>query len=223
MSESTPPNLPGDGIPSPQSAGQTPTPAPGGYPATMTVNLPEKIARWRVIGNMILAIPHFIIVYALIIVAEILAIVAWILGVFTGKIPAGILTFFAMVVRYQTRVGVYSSFLTEDYPPFGFSATFADPGDYSAVRVDFAAETEGRSRVSIFFRIILAIPHMIVLYVVSIIAFFVYIIGWFAVLFTGSWPTGLRNFIVGLMRWSTRLSAYLFLLTDDYPPFGFSE
>lgn len=214
MSDSTPPQHPGDA---------TPSPLPGGYPATLTLNLPGKIARWRIIGNIILAIPHFIILYVLSIVAEILAVVAWILGVITGKIPAGILTFLAMVVRYQTRVAVYASFLTPDYPPFGFAATSTDPGDYPATRVDFAEQTEGRNRVTIFFRLILAIPHLFALLVVNIIAYFVYIIGWFAVLITGSWPTGLRAFVVGLIRWNTRLSAYLFLLTDDYPPFGFSE
>ena len=56
---------------------------------------------------------------------------------------------------------------------------------------------------------------------ICIVAIFVYIIGWFAVLFTGAWPVGLRNFIVGLTRWTTRLNAYMYLLTDKYPPFSF--
>ena len=52
-------------------------------------------------------------------------------------------------------------------------------------------------------------------------AFFVFVIAWFAVLFTGKWPTGLRNFVIGLTRWNTRLNAYMYLLTDKYPPFSF--
>lgn len=82
------------------------------YPAaTFTFDPPDKIARWRVIGNIFLAIPHFIVLYALNIVAQVLAFVAWILGVFTGKVPESILGIIAMYVRYSTRVGVYAGFL----------------------------------------------------------------------------------------------------------------
>lgn len=197
------------------------TPAAPGYPATFTFDPPAKIARWRPLVHWLLAIPHFIIIYILGIVAEVLAFVAWILGVFTGKVPEGILGVIAMYVRYSTRVGAYVSFLKEEYPPFTFSTEFTDPGDDPRVRVDFVPETEGRNRLTIFFRFLMVIPHIIVLYVIFIAAFFVYIAGFFAVLFTGKWPTGLQNFVVGLLRWNTRLSAYMFLLTDKFPPFGF--
>ncbi len=45
-------------------------------------------------------------------------------------------------------------------------------------------------------------------------------VAWFAVLFTGRWPEGMRNFVVGFFRWSTRVNAYYYLLTDVYPPFS---
>jgi hypothetical protein len=191
------------------------------YPATFTFDPPESIARWRVIGNIILAIPHLIIAYLLNIVAEVLAFVAWILGVFTGKVPEGILGVIAMCLRYNTRASVYASFLKEEYPPFTFATTLADPGDDPRIRVNYGSETEGRNRLTIFFRILLAIPHIIVISLIGIVAFFVYVIAWFAVLFTGKWPTGLRNFVIGLTRWTTRLNAYMYLLTDEYPPFSF--
>jgi hypothetical protein len=191
------------------------------YPATFTFDPPESIARWRVIGNVILAIPHLIIAYVLNFVAEVLAFVAWILGVFTGKVPEGILGVIAMCLRYNTRASVYASFLKEEYPPFTFATTLADPGDDPRVRVDFGSETEGRNRLTIFFRILLAIPHIIVVSLISIVAVFVFIIAWFAVLFTGKWPAGLLNFVIGLTRWTTRLNAYMYLLTDEYPPFSF--
>lgn len=197
------------------------TTATADYPASFTFDPPEKIARWRPLVHWLLAIPHFIIVYVLGIVAQVLAFVAWILGVITGKVPDGILGVIAMYIRYSTRVGVYVSFLKEEYPPFTFATTSADPGDDPRVRVDFIPETEGRNRLTIFFRFLMVIPHIIVLYVIGIAAFFVYVIGFFAVLFTGKWPTGLQNFVVGLLRWNARLSAYMFLLTDKFPPFGF--
>ncbi|MDX6234828.1 MAG: hypothetical protein QOH68_3949 [Nocardioidaceae bacterium] len=191
------------------------------YPATFTFDPPESIARWRVIGNVILAIPHLIIAYVLNFVAEVLAFVAWILGVFTGKVPEGILGVIAMTLRYSTRASVYALFLKEEYPPFTFATTLADPGDDPRVRVDFGSETEGRNRLTIFFRILLAIPHIIVISLISFLAIFVYVIAWFAVLFTGKWPVGLRTFVIGLTRWTTRLNAYMYLLTDEYPPFSF--
>ena len=191
------------------------------YPATFTFDPPDTIARWRVVGNIVLAIPHLIVAYVLNIVAEVLAFVAWILGVFTGKVPEGILGVIAMCLRYSTRASVYASFLKEEYPPFTFATTLADPGDDPRVRVNFAAETEGRNRLTIFFRILLAIPHIIVISLISLVALFVYVIAWFAVLFTGKWPTGLRNFVIGLTRWNTRLNSYMYLLTDEYPPFSF--
>ena len=194
----------------------------GSYPATLGFDLPEKVARWRVIGNIILAIPQLIVLYALRIVAEVLAVVAWILGVFTGKVPEGILGPIAMYIRYSNRVTAYALFLTEDYPPFTFATAFDEPGDYPPVANSFVPALEGRNRLTIFFRLILAIPQAIVLGVLGFVAFFAIVIGWFAVLFTGSWPTGPRNFVLGVLRWNNRFSAYTCLLTDEYPPFNMS-
>lgn len=69
----------------------------------------------------------------------------------------------------------------------------------------------------------LAIPHVIVLGVLAIIAFFAVVIAWFAILVTGHYPRGLFDFVVGLGRWGLRVQAYAFLLvTDRYPPFSLS-
>jgi hypothetical protein len=191
------------------------------YPATFQFDPPATIARWRPLVQWLLVIPHAIVSYFLTMVAEVLALVGWILGVITGKIPEGILTFIALSIRYNVRVSTYALFLKQEYPPFSFDTTLADPGDDPRVRVDFARETEGRNRLTIFFRGLLALPHIIALLFVSLVFSVVLIIAFFAVLITGRWPAGLRSFAIGLQRWSTRLNAYLFLLTDEYPPFGF--
>ena len=78
---------------------------------------------------------------------------------------------------------------------------------------------ERLSRLLIFVKWLLAIPHFIALTLLGIGAFVAAIIGWFAVLFTGRWPEGLFNYIVGVMRWGARVGAYIYLLTDRYPPF----
>jgi len=79
---------------------------------------------------------------------------------------------------------------------------------------------EKLSRLSTFFRFILVIPQMIVLWLVGIIAGIMMFFAWWAILFTGKYPKGLFNFVAGYLRWSTRVSGYSSLLTDKYPPFS---
>src|SRR3954447_7869772 len=68
---------------------------------------------------------------------------------------------------------------------------------------------------------LLAVPHYVVLLFLFIAAFVSVVIAWFAILFTGSYPRGLFDFLVGVGRWSVRVTAYAFLLvTDRYRPFG---
>ena len=79
---------------------------------------------------------------------------------------------------------------------------------------------EKMSRLTTFFRCILVIPHLFVLYFLNIAAGFVMFIAWFAILFTGKYPKGMYDFYVGYMRWSTRVTGYSSFLTDKYPPFS---
>jgi hypothetical protein len=68
---------------------------------------------------------------------------------------------------------------------------------------------------------LLAIPHYIVLVVLGLVAILATIVAWFAILFTGTYPRGIFDFVVGVGRWATRVWAYAFLLvTDAYPPFS---
>ncbi len=72
-----------------------------------------------------------------------------------------------------------------------------------------------------FIRAILAIPHLIVLYFLQIVASLLYFVATFVILFTGAYPQGMYNFNLGFNRWSNRVSGYLFHLYDTYPPFTF--
>ncbi len=208
--------------PPPPPPDAPPTPAPGGYPLTLTFDTPEKIARWRPLVHWLLAIPHFIILYVLGIVAQVLAFVAWFAGVFAGTIPDGLQKPIAMYLRYNARVTTYALFQREEYPPFAFDGSFADPGDDPRIRVDVVPAIEGRSRLTIFFRLIMIIPQMFALFFVAIAAWVVMVIGFFAVIILGRWPTGLNDFLIGFLRWTTRVNAYCYLLTDEYPPFSTS-
>jgi hypothetical protein len=91
----------------------------------------------------------------------------------------------------------------------------------STYPVTFEADyVEPRSRLTTFFRLLLAIPHYIVLALWGIGVFFAVVIAWFALLFTGRWPEGLYDFTAGFLRYSTRVSGYTWLLVDPYPPFS---
>jgi hypothetical protein len=91
-------------------------------------------------------------------------------------------------------------------------------------RVDMVfSGTALQGRLSVGFRIILAIPQLIVLYFLFIALFVVVVIGWFAALFMGRLPDWAHSFISGVVRWSTRVGAYLLLLTDRYPPFSLDD
>ncbi len=78
----------------------------------------------------------------------------------------------------------------------------------------------GQRRLTVVFRLILLIPQAIVLAFVGIAAFVVLVIGWFGALFTGRLPESCASFLSGFLRWEARVDAYLYLLTDDYPPFS---
>jgi hypothetical protein len=190
------------------------------YPATFTFDPPEKVANWRPLVNWLLAIPHFIVLYALNIVSEVVALLSWFIILFTGKLPPGLANLQVLYLRYSTRTYCFAAFLHEEYPPFTFDMTPTDPGDDPRVRVDFVPQLENRNRLTVAFRLILAIPQLIVLAVLGIAACVVVLIGFFAVLFTGRWPDGLRAFLLGVFRWSIRVEAYVALLTDEYPPFS---
>ena len=79
---------------------------------------------------------------------------------------------------------------------------------------------ERRSRLTTFFRSLLAVPHMLFAAVYGLAFFGVYLVAWFALMFTGRWPAGLYEFAGGFVRYITRLGAYLYLGTDQYPPFN---
>jgi len=190
------------------------------YPATLDVRTPEKIANWRPLVHWLMAIPHFIVLYILMAVASVVALISWFAILFTGKLPEGLANVSCMVLRYQMRVSAFVGFLHEEYPPFEFATTPSDPGG-TPVTVDFVPALGGRNRLTCALRIIWMIPAAIVTMIIYLIAEICWLIALFAVLFTGKWPAGLHAWVMKGLRASLRLSAYIYLLTDQYPPLSF--
>jgi hypothetical protein len=144
-------------------------------------------------------------------VAFVCAIIAWFAIVFTGRSPEGLWKLQTFYLRWRVRASAYVALLRDEYPPFG-DAPYP-------VEVDIPVPLEPRDRLGVAFRPILAIPHLIVIWLLGIAWGVTSCIAWFAILFTGRYPRALYEFSLGALRWTTRVEAYLLLLTDDYPPF----
>jgi Domain of unknown function (DUF4389) len=191
--------------------------ASGSYPLGLSVTSPSSVERWRPLVNWLLVIPHEIWAFVLLLGAEILAFLGWFSILFTGRLPDSWSDYMVGVLRYQWRIASYLYAWTLEYPTFSPVPGHIDPGDYPAVL--WCARAVERDRLTTFFRGLLVIPHLIVLYLFGIVALVALVAAWFVVLFTGRWPEGLRQFVTGFFRWQFRVTGYYLLLTDAYPPF----
>ena len=189
------------------------------YPASLQINTPERIANWRPLVQWLLLIPHHVVLSVLAVVSSVVGVISWIVILLTGKLPAGLAGFQAMYLRYSTVVWAYAYFLIDQYPPFDFDTSPADAGR-SQTSVSFSPALEGRNRLTVLLRPITVIPAYIFNLIIVVIATVCIILGFFAVLFTGRWPDGLRRFVVGSHLVSLRYFTYGLLLTDEYPPFS---
>jgi hypothetical protein len=144
-------------------------------------------------------------------VAFVCALITWFAIVFTGRAPDGLWRLSTFYLRWRVRSSAYVALLRDEYPPFGEAPYPAE--------VDVPVPLEPRDRLTVAFRPILALPHLLVVWLLGIAWGVTTIVAWFAILFTGRHPATLYQFAVGALRWTTRVEAYLLLLTDDYPPF----
>ena len=146
-------------------------------------------------------------------VALVAALLSWFAIVFTGRHPTGLWNLAAFYLRWRVRAVAYTALLRDEYPPFG-------EGPYAAA-VELTPPAEPRDRVSVAFRILLALPQVIAVWVLGVAWACTSLLAWVAIVFTGRYPPGLYRFAVDVLRWNTRVEAYLLLLDDRYPPFSF--
>jgi Domain of unknown function (DUF4389) len=185
------------------------------YPARFDVEYPERLSHWKVLVKWLLAFPHLIIVYLLQLVASLMVLVAFFAVLFTKKWPRGMFDFMVQIQRWTLNVATYAfTLMRDEYPPFG-----GEEGEYPlSFQVDY---DENLSRWMIFVKWLLVLPHLIILTFLAVAAWVVLIIAWFAILFTGRYPRGMFDFVVGTLRWWIRVQAYAhWLMTDRYPPFS---
>jgi len=214
----------------------TPPPAPTAYPARLQVDYPTQLNRVTTAFRVLLVIP-IAIVYGVLTAGETqtvydqsgqtvstssggiaagLFVATLLMILFRRRYPRWWFDFALELARFGTRVGAYLALLTDEYPS-------TVEAQRVRLELDYPDAERDLNRWLPLVKWLLAIPHFIVLFFLTVGAFFAVIIAGFAILFTGRYPRGLFDDVVGVGRWWLRVEAYAFLLlTDRYPPFSLS-
>ncbi|HTT95202.1 MAG TPA: DUF4389 domain-containing protein [Solirubrobacterales bacterium] len=185
------------------------------YPVHYEADYQAEQNRATTFFRIILAIPWLIVAYLYEIAAFFTQIFAWLALLFTGRYPEGLYNLNSGFVRYRIRVYAWIYLQTDEWPPFGISDDPAYP-----IRVNVGPREERQSRLKVFFRIILAIPMLIVVYAVAYMHMALAAIAWLTIVFRGYLPEGVNGAMTYCNSFYTRIYGYLALLTDVYPPVG---
>jgi hypothetical protein len=209
------------------------------YAARLDIDYPERLDRVTTFFRLLWAIPILVIISLLsatssdtvTVITEAgetvsrvtrsgggiaggLAVATALMIVFRQKYPRWWFDFARELARFGARVGAYMALLTDEYPS-------TDEEQSVHLEIDYPDAKQELGQWLPLVKWLLAIPHYIVLTVLIVVAVIVIFISWFAILFTGRYPRGMFDFVVGVGRWSLRVEAYAFLLvTDEYPPFS---
>ena len=207
---------------------------PESYPARLDIDYPEQLDRLTTLLRVIWIIPILVILTLLTgessstYVSETgevfstsgggivggLAVATALMIVFRQRYPRWWFDFSRELARFSGRVGAYFGLLTDQYP-----STVEEQSVH--IEIDYPDVEQDLNRWLPLVKWLLAIPHYIVLIVLFVFAVVAIVFAWFAILFTGRYPRGLFDFVVGVGRWALRVEAYAFLLvTDRYPPFS---
>ncbi len=180
------------------------------HPIGLIVNDDLKRNRLTVFFRLLLAIPLAIWLALWGIVTYVVVLIAWIIAIFAGRVPDGLHNFIAAYMRALTHLSSYLLLLADPWPPFGGS-----PGTYPVdLRVDAAAP---QSRLTVFFRVLLAIPALLLCYVFRLVNQCIAFLGWFYCLFAGHMHRGMRDISAWMLRYELQTYSYLALLTGRYP------
>jgi hypothetical protein len=169
--------------------------------------------RGTVAIRVILAIPHEILMYVLQMVNSVVTLIHWFIQVFTGKRNAALTNFSTRYLNYATHVWTYAGLMYDPYPGF------LDDNGQTPVQFSFVPDTEV-NRLTVLLRIFWMIPAAIISYLLTIAGTLVTVISWFAILFTGTMPRGMFDFLLKAHRYVIQTVAYGTLLSDDYPKYG---
>ena len=185
------------------------------HPIRLAVSDDLKRSRLTVLLRGFLAIPHllWLVVFHLAVFGLVytgLVLFAWATALIWGRVDDDVHSILARYLRYLTHVYAYLTLVGGPYPPFR-----GQPGTYT---VDLVVEApERQSRWVTFFRLILAVPALVLAGAFASVLVVLALAGWFVALALGRVPHGMRELGAYCLRYSAQTLAYLFLLTPRYP------
>jgi hypothetical protein len=206
------------------------------YAARLEIDYPEQHNRTTTFFRLAMVIPIAIVIGALTTgatqtvrdqsghvvsstsgsIASGLFLATLLMILFRQRYPRWWFDFAVELTRFGARVGAYVGLLSDQYP-----STVEEQSVH--IEIDYPDAEHDLNRWLPLVKWFLAIPHYIVLFFLSVGAVVAVVLAWFAILFTGQYPRGLFDYVVGVARWSLRVQAYAILLvTDEYPPFSLS-
>lgn len=171
----------------------------------------------------IMLIPFFIAAYIVGIIVGIAVYLTWIPVLFVGKYPGFADTLYGGYIRWISRVAAFMTGIQDKYPSFSFSDD-AGSGDVS-ISWPYNEQPNRFWAIPIvgfFVKAVICIPHFIAVCILAFVSWLLLLVTWVSVLQTGTYPEWGLNVIGGTIRWQTRVYAYIYGITDKYPPFSLS-
>ncbi len=178
------------------------------------VERPRQLSRLLIFLKWLFIIPHTFILGIYGWAVGIVSMLAWFIILFTGQYPAVMWDFVWLYMKWNTRLSVYTYLLRDEYPPFGDGPY---PIQITLIR------PERSSRLLALTRIFLLIPLALWLMVVGVVQAVLVMYAWVMILVSGTIPAGTFEYLVGILRYITRVSCYALMLTDTWPGFSISE
>jgi Domain of unknown function (DUF4389) len=185
------------------------------YPVAYEADYVEQRSRLSTFFRLILAIPWFVVSIFWGLVAIVCVAIAWFAILVTGRYPEGLYRGVSMALHFGARMNGFALLMTDAFPPFGGEENPEYP-----VRLRIAPPLERYNRWKTLFRIVLAIPIMIVLYFVQLISRAISVLAWLVIVVTGKLPRGIYDVMRFTLAYESRAAAYQLLVTETYPPFS---
>jgi Domain of unknown function (DUF4389) len=186
------------------------------YPITYEADFNPEPNRATTFFRLLLAIPWLIVGIFWGILLYVTHFISWIAIIILGRYPQGLYDFNGGVVRFGVRISAWIYLQTDEWPPFGLK----DDPSYP-IRIGIPeSPPERQSRLKALFRLILALPMLIVSYAINYAHLWIAVVSWLTIVFRGYQPEGVNDTLTFLNSFYTRLYGYIVFLTDDYPPIG---
>jgi hypothetical protein len=202
------------------------------YPVTLEIDPPARQNRWKTLFRLFLAIPAFIVSASLLWggsrtggyggggVAFAAAFLLWWVALFRGRVPRGMRDLVAYAIGYGAQVFAYLFLITDRYPYSGPNAFVTAREDETVHPVSVTVTDDlRRSRLLVFFRLPVAIPHVVWFVLWTIVALVVAVLNWVCALVIGRPPQPFHRFLSRYFRYGTHLTAFLFMIGNPFPGF----